>query len=157
MAMSFNPMETAHGSEYSGCRQLSIFLENRVGQLLRLTRLLEGQDVRILGLSVEGTVDCAIVRMVVNDPDLARDLFAQAGFAVSECDLLVVEVPQTRQGILTICSALIGAELNMNYLYPIWSETSSEGRFLAIQVDNLPLAALVLHEKGFNVLAQSEL
>jgi hypothetical protein len=157
MSMSVNPLETAEGGDFAGCRQLSVFLENRIGQLLRLTRLLEGGDVRIVGLSVEGTVDCAICRMIVNDPDAAREMFADAGFAVSECDMLLVQLPPGRQGMLTVCAALIGAEVNMNYLYPVWGSPRLDGHFLAIQVDNLPLAAQVLHEKGFHVVSQNEL
>lgn len=157
MSMSSIPLETAQGGDFEGCRQLSVFLENRVGQLLRLTRLLEGAEICILGLSVEGTVDCAIVRMIVDDPDLAREMFTDAGFAVSECDILLVQLPAGRRGILTVCAALIGAELNMNYLYPVWGSEELEGQFLAIQVDNLSMAAHVLHKRNFRVVAQSDL
>ncbi|MGE3182794.1 MAG: acetolactate synthase [Phycisphaerae bacterium] len=156
MSMSFNPLETAEGSDFPGCRQLSIFLENRVGQLLRLTRLLEEEDIRILGLSVDAAVDYAIVRMVVSDPDAAQDTFVQNGFAVSDCELLIVELPANRRGILNVCAALISAEVNINYVYPIWSD-SSHGQAIAVQVDNLGQASTVLHEKGFRVVSPSEL
>lgn len=154
--MSFSPLETAEGGEFAGCRQLSVFLENRVGQLLRLTRLLDTEQVRILGLSVEGTVDCAIVRMIVSDPDLARDLFVRQGFAISECDMLVVELPEGRRAIMTICAALIGAEVNINYVYPVWADVK-HGQALAVQVDNLAQAVTVLNERGFRIISQSEL
>ncbi len=154
--MDFGPLETAEGSEFSGCRQLSVFLENRLGQLLRLTRLLEHESIRILGLSVEGTIDCAIVRMIVNDPDGAREMFVQNRFAVAECDMLVVELPAGRRGIMAISAALIAGEVNINYLYPIWSDVT-HGQGLAIQVDNLPLATQVLSEKNFRLLEQEEL
>ena len=49
------PFETAEGAEYHGCRQLNIFLENRLGQLLRITRLLDGAIV--FWTFVEGKVD----------------------------------------------------------------------------------------------------
>lgn len=156
MSMSFNPFETAEGSEFPGCRQLSIFLENRLGQLLRLCRLLEGDEIRILGLSVDAAVDYAIVRMVVSDPDAAQDIFTEHGFAVSDCELLIVELPENRRGILTVCAALISAEVNINYVYPIWSD-ESHGQALAVQVDNLGQATTVLTEEGFRVVSPSEL
>ncbi|MDX2199888.1 MAG: acetolactate synthase [Phycisphaerae bacterium] len=156
MSSSVNPLETAHGGDFAGVRQLSIFVENRVGQLLRMTKLLETERVRILGLSVDGKVDCAIVRMIVSDPDAATQMFAESGFPVSECEMLVVGLPQGRRGIMAICAALIGAEININYLYPLWAD-EDRPQSLAIQCENLPLAATVLREKSFTVLTQSDI
>ena len=156
MSRSVNPLETAHGGDFAGVRQLSIFLENRVGQLLRLTKLLESERVRILGVSVDGKVDCAIARMIVNDPDTATQMFADSGFPVSECEMLVVELPVGRRGMMAICAALIGAEININFLYPLWAD-EERPQSLAIQCDNLPLAATVLREKGFTVLSQNDI
>ncbi len=153
--MSLEPLETAEGSEHPCCRQLSVFLENRLGQLLRVTRLMEEQPISILGLSVEGTVDCAILRLVVDDPDAARQLLADSRFAVSECELLVVEVPPGKRGIMSVCAALIGGEVNINYAYTVWLKDAKPG--LAIQVDSLPNAVDVLISKNFRVLDQSDL
>ncbi len=155
--MNLEPLETAEGSEFPCCRQLSVFLENRLGQLLRITRLLENEPIVILGLSVEGTVDCAILRLLVNDPDLARSVLRDAGYAVSESEMLVVEVPPGRRGLMTVCAALIAGEININYVYAVWP-SNDEGRpCVAIQVDNVASAGAVLASKKFRVLDQSEL
>lgn len=152
------PLETLEGSEFPCCRQLSVFLENRLGQLLRLTRVLDGEEVRILALSVEGSVDCAIVRVLVDRPDIAASMLVDSGFAVSSTDVLVVELPPGKRGIIAVCTALISGEVNINYTYPILSTPHNErGPCLAIQVDNPQLAAAVLMAKDFRVLDQSEL
>jgi hypothetical protein len=117
--MALEPLETAHGSEYPCCIQLSVFLENRLGQLLRLTRLFDQDDVHILGIAVETSVDCAIVRLLVDRPDRAREMVTQAGFACTETELLVVELPHGKRAIMTICVALITGEININYTYPL--------------------------------------
>jgi hypothetical protein len=150
------PFETAEGAEYHGCRQLNIFLENRLGQLLRITRLLEAEPIRILGLSVEGKVDCAIVRMLVDDPDAADRMCSEAGFACTESEVLVVELPAGKRAIMTVCAALISAEVNINYVYTAWAR-DEQNPSLVIQVDNLPQAMRVLAHKGFAMLAQDEL
>lgn len=154
--MNIEPLETAEGSEYPTCRQLSIFVENRLGQLLRLTRLLEGEAIRILALSVESSVDCAIVRLIVDDPDAARAIITDGRFAVSESDVLVVELPPGKRGLMTVCAALIAGEINVNYAYPLLA-SKDRGACMVIQVDNLPTAAAVLSSKRFRVLQQSEL
>jgi hypothetical protein len=154
--MSLKPFETAHGAEFHGCRQLNIFLENRLGQLLRVTKLLEPEPIRILGLSIEGKVDCAILRILVDDPEAARKLCQDVGLAYTESEVLVVQLPPGKRGIMTISAALIAAEVNINYAYTAWAGTEQRA-CLAIQVDNLPLALRALVEKGFRVLAQDEL
>lgn len=154
--MNVEPFQTAEGSDYPGCRQLSVFLENRIGQLLRITRLLEGEPVHILGLSVDAAIDCAVVRMLVDDPDTAHQILTDAHFAVAESEILVVELPTHKRGILTVCHALLSGEININYVYTVWPSLERHG-CLAIQVDNIPGAIGVLAQKKFRVLHQSDL
>lgn len=154
--MSIEPLETAQGSEFPLVRQISVFLENRLGQLLRLTKLFERSEVHILAVSVEGSIDCAIVRLIVDDPDTAHDMLREAGFAISETELLVVELPPGKRGMMIVCSALIAGEVNINYTYALLPGANREG-CIAIQVDNPAVAAAVLTEKKFRVLDQSNL
>ena len=104
------------GSDFPHCRQLSVFVENRLGQLLRLTRLFEKDNLSILAVSVEGATECAIVRLLVDSPDAAHEALSDAHFAVTETELLVIELPRGKRGITSICEALIAGEVNMNYL-----------------------------------------
>jgi hypothetical protein len=154
--MSLEPLETASGSDFPLCRQLSVFVENRLGQLLRLTREFEKGDVRILAVSVEGATDCAIVRLLVDDPDTGHEALTNAHFAVSESELLVIELPPGKRGIKSICEALIAGEINMNYIYPLLPD-NRHSACVAIHVDNLPQAAAVLTSRKFRLLDQSEL
>jgi hypothetical protein len=154
--MNVQPFQTAEGSDHPLCRQLSVFLENRVGQLLRIARLLEDEPVHILGLSVDASVDCAIVRLLVDDPDLAHQILSDARFALSESEVLVVPLPAGKRGILEICSALISAEVNINYVYTVWAGEERQP-CLVIQVDDIQGAIPVLQTKKFGVLTQGEL
>jgi hypothetical protein len=154
--MSLEPLETAEGSDYRACRQLTVFLENQVGQLLRIMRLLEGEPIRILGLSADGKVDCALLRMLVDDPDAARRVCSDGRFAVTESEVLVVELPPGKRGIMTVCAALISGEVNVNYAYTAWA-TEEHRPCLVIQVDQLSQACRVLALRKFRVLDQREL
>ncbi len=154
--MNVEPAQTAEGSEYPNCRQLSVFMENRVGQLLRITRLLEDEPVHILGLSADASVECTILRILVDDADLAHQILSDARFAVTETEILVVTLPEGKRGILTVCSALIAAEVNINYLYTGWLPRD-RAPCLAIMVDDVQNAVPVLRAKKFHVLDESEL
>lgn len=154
--MSLEPLETAAGSDFPLCRQLSVFVENRLGQLLRLTRLFENTAVRIVALAVEGATDCAIVRLIVNDPETGLRTLTEGNFAATENELLVVEVPHGERGISSICEALIAGEVNVNYVYPLLAR-DRHGPSVAIQVDNLSQAAAVLASRKIRMIDQSEL
>lgn len=154
--MSLEPLETASGSDYPLCRQLSVFVENRLGQLLRLTRLFEKDDLRILAVSVAGATDCAIVRLLVDDADAGHETLTDAHFAVTESEVLVVELPSGKRGLRSICEALIAGEVNMNYIYPLLPD-NKHGACVAIHVDDLSQAATVLTSRKFRLLDQSDL
>lgn len=154
--MAIEPFETAEKSEFPFCRQLSVFLENRLGQLLRLTRLFDNGEIHIRALSVEGSIDCAIVRLLVDDPDTGREMISNAGFAVTESDVLVVQLPPGKRGLMSVCAALIAGEVNINYVYALLAVEDKPAQ-IAISVDNLVQAARTLAAKKFRVLDQSEL
>ncbi|HUU84264.1 MAG TPA: acetolactate synthase [Phycisphaerae bacterium] len=154
--MSLEPFGTAEAHDSPTVRQLSVFIENRVGQLLQLTRLLEETDIHILGISVVNSLDCAVIRMIVDDPDEAHRRFSDSGFAVSETELLVVSLPPGKRALLGTWTALMAGEVNVNYTYPLL--VRPQGRpAIALQADNPDMAANVLRSKKYDVLGQSDL
>ncbi len=154
--MSLEPFETAEAHETPNVRQLSTFLDNRVGQLLRLTRAFEGTSIRILALTIISSVDCAIVRILVDDVDEAERILRGEGFAVSTAELLVVQMPPGHTGLLTICSALLAAEVNIHYAYPLLDRPNGRPA-LALLVDDVEMSANILRDKKFTVLDESDL
>ncbi|MCP4248450.1 MAG: acetolactate synthase [bacterium] len=154
--MSLEPFETAHAHDYPTVRQLSVFIENRVGQLLRLTRLLDRTEIHILAISVVNSVDCAIIRMIVDDPDDAVAVFREGGFKVSEAELIVVSLPPGKRALLHTWMALLSGEVNIGYTYPLMIQPHGAPA-LAVQIDENEMAIDVLRAKKFVVLDQSDL
>lgn len=154
--MDTEPFETVEAESFPTVTQISVFLVDRVGELLRLTRTLDPSGIHILALSVVNAVDCAVVRMIVDDPEQAADVLRQAGFAISETDLLVVSLPPGKRALAQTWLALLGAEVSIAYTYPLL--TQPKGRpALAVQADNLEYAAENLRRKNFTVLDQADL
>ena len=149
------PFETLEGDEFGTVRQVSVFLENRLGQLLRLTQTLERANVKILALSVVDSVDCAVIRLLLDDPDEALSSLKQAGFAVSVAELLVVRLPPGRRGLLTMWSSLLSSEINIGYAYSLLQ--GKAGSAVAISVDNPEIAADTLTRHHFELLSESDL
>ena len=84
-----------------------------------MVRRFETTDIRIVSLTVVDSADCAIIRLVLSDPERAREIFEQAKLPITESDLLVVELPDGPQPLLQICKALLAAEISIHYAYPL--------------------------------------
>jgi hypothetical protein len=152
------PPATLHGAgfEPTRIRQFTIFLENRVGRLTLLMRALEEHVGSIVALSIEESADSALVRLICADPDLGRDALKAHGFSFSEVDVLAVELPRnSRQPLISLCAALLAAEINIHYAYPLLA--SGRGPALAIYCDDATLASQLLIRKGFTLIGESDL
>ena len=147
---------TDRGRDWPSIRQFAVFLENRVGQLLDVVRRFENTKVRIVALSIIDSADCAIVRLVLSHPEQGREILERAGLAISESDLVVVELPHTAQPLLDICKALLQAEINIHYAYPMMIHPHGRAA-IALHVDNHENAVETLRRIDFQVLTESDL
>src|ERR1700751_5966094 len=138
---------TARGRDWPSVRQFNVFLENRVGALLSVVRRFEATDIRIVSLTVHDLADCAIIRLVLSAPERAREIFEQAKLAVTESDLLVVQLPDGPHPLPRICKALLAAEINIDYAYPLLVGPHG-GAALALRVDDHETAVHTLSKQG---------
>ncbi len=147
---------TKRGLEWPSLRQFAVFMENRVGRLHDLLRLFEGREIRVVALSIANSVDCAFVRLMVSDSDRGREILQLSRFAFSETDLVGVELPDGHQPFVQICIALLQAELNVHYTYPLLYHRRGRGA-IALYVDDVDQALKTLDEKGFNLVTENDL
>src|SRR3989304_6129196 len=154
--MDIQPFETAEANSYPPIRQQSVFIENRVGQLLRLTKLFDQTDIRILAVSVVYSVDCAIVRMILDDPEKAYDVLTQAGFQLSETEFIAVSLPHGKRALLHTWAALLDGEISIHSTYPLLVRPKGCAA-IAVLPDSIEQAIRVLRERNFEVLDQQDL
>jgi hypothetical protein len=147
---------TARGRDWPSVRQFNVFLANRVGALVNVFRCFERSDVRILSMTIIDTADVAILRLVLSHPERAVEILEQAKLMYTESDLLVVQLPDSKQPLLQICKALLAAELNLHYAYPLLVGPAGLPA-LAIHVDNHEIAVQTLESQGFVVFTESDL
>ena len=112
-------LSTLRGRDYPTIRQFTVFLENRVGQLLECVRRFEGSKVRIVALSINDATECAFVRFLLSHPEQGREILERAGLPMIESDLIGVELPDSTQPLLRVCTALLEAEINIVQAYPL--------------------------------------
>lgn len=98
-------------------RQLSIFLENKRGQLSGICKALASAGINISALSLADTADFGIVRMIVDNHESACRTLRDAGFAVSETDVVTVTVPDTPGDMAALTEKLDRAGVDIEYSY----------------------------------------
>lgn len=147
---------TIRGRDWPSLRQFCVFMENRVGGMYDLLRHLERNEIRVIALSVANSVDCAIIRVMVNNTDRAREVFQLSRFAFCESDLVGVELPDDPQPYQRICMALLAAEINISYTYPLLYRRHGRGA-IALYVDDVEMALKILTEKGLVVITENDL
>src|SRR6185436_3541612 len=147
---------TMRGRNYPTLRQFTIFLENRVGQLLEVVRRFEGSRVRIVALSINDATECAFVRLLLSHPEQGLEVLERAGLAMIECDLIGIELPDGPQPLLQVCTALLQAEINIVQAYPLMIRPHGRPG-VVLMVDNIELALETLTSKGFTLITEADL
>lgn len=147
---------TMRGRNYPTIRQFTVFLENRVGQLLEVVRRFEGSKVRIVALSINDATECAFVRFLLSHPEQGREILERAGLAMIESDLVGVELPDSPQPLLQVCTALLQAEINIVQAYPLIIRPHGAPA-VALMVDNIEMAMETLDNKGFVMITEGDL
>jgi hypothetical protein len=147
---------TARGRNWPTLRQFTVFLENRVGQLMEVVRRFDGSRVRIVALSINDSGECAFVRFLLSHPEQGREILERAGLALIESDLIGVELPDQGQPLLRICTALLQAEVNIIQAYPILARPRGRPA-VALMVDNTEMGLETLAAKGFTMITEGDL
>ncbi len=134
--------------------QFSVFLDMRVGRMLELLETFQGHALELAALSVVDATDHAVVRVLTSRSELARRLLERHDLPYSEANVIVTEV--TRQQTLgDVCTALLNAELNIHYMYPLIVRPRGHAA-IALHVDDYILAGQVLRRQHFTLLAEND-
>lgn len=136
-------------------RQFSIFADNKVGRLSDIIMMLASRDIHIMSVCTVDTTDDAIIRLIVDYWEQARSLFDEHGFAYSMNEVIVAEI-LTEQQIKEVTCALVQAEINIHYIYPLLTRPQGKSG-LVIRLEDNELATDILTQKGIPVLDHHEI
>jgi hypothetical protein len=124
--------------------------------LLEVIRLFHGSKVKIVGLTISDSADCSILRLVLSHPEQGREILGLNKLAFAENELLVAELPTGPQSLVELCTALLQAEINIHYAYPLI--VHPRGRCaVAMHIDSIEEASAALHGMGFEILCEADL
>ncbi|MEM6601902.1 MAG: acetolactate synthase [Verrucomicrobiota bacterium] len=134
--------------------QFSVFMENKVGRLLEIIKLLGERNIHVMAMTTQDTTDSAILRMVVDDPEAARHLMLEHAIAHTETEVLVVELSGPME-VSQLLSLILQAEINIHYTYSFINRPRGRGA-IVIHLEDIELATQALTRQSARVLLQSD-
>ena len=136
--------------------QISVFLENRIGQLAEITKLLADAGVDIRALSIAETADYGLARMIVDDSHKASSILLQHGDILSMTPVWAVEVPDRPGGLAEVLGVLADANVDVEYMYSLF--THREGNaYMVMRVSDDPRFLSALGDRRIKLMTKEEL
>ena len=134
-------------------KQLSVFLENKSGRLTQVTEILGRAGINLSAMCIADSSDFGILRCIVSDPDRARKVLRDEGFAVKTTDVIGFTCPNTSGALSTIMRCLSDRGVFIEYLY---SFNSGDIANVVIRPTDLPTCERVLEENNVQFINTSD-
>jgi len=136
-------------------KQLSVFVQNEIGSLAGVTTVLKDNMINLRAIASFDTPEFAILRMVVDQPEKAKTLLNENGFAVKMSEAVAVELEDKPGELDRMLQTIAAAKLGINYIYSIVVR-SGKIPLMVINTENLEKTAVVLEQNGFIVAEQED-
>ena len=137
-------------------KQISVFLENRSGQLAELTQLLASQNVDIRAISIAETSDYGVARMIVDDCQKASSILLSHGDILSMTPVWAVKVPDRPSGLAEVLAVLAQNHIDVEYMYSLF--THREGNaYMVMRVSDDPKFLSALGDRKIKLMTKEEL
>jgi hypothetical protein len=136
--------------------QISVFLENRTGQLSEITRLLAENHVDIRAISIAESSDYGLARMIVDDSYKASQILLSHGDILSMTPVWAVEVPDRPSGLADMLAVLAQYHVDVEYMYSLFA--GKDGRaYMVLRISDEAAFAKAVKEAGITVVGNEEL
>ncbi len=136
--------------------QISIFLENRAGQLAEITRLLADNHINLRALNIAETKDYGVLRLIVDDAEKATAALLETGCILSMTPVMAVVVPDVAGGLAEVLDVLAEGNIDVEYMYSMFPAADGKACMVFRLKDEATFASL-LKAHGLHVATKTEL
>ena len=132
-------------------KQISVFLENKSGRLVRVAQVLGDAGINIRGVSIADTSDFGILRLIVDQPDKAIAELKDKGVMATVTEVIAMEIPDVPGGLAKILAYLQDAGINIEYLYS-FIEKPTNNALIMMRVERIAEALEVLKKNNVPIV-----
>lgn len=137
-------------------RQISVFVENQPGSMMRVTSVLTEAHVNIRAISTFDTPEFSIMRLVVDEPELAKESLTGKGFVTRISDVIGVELKDEKGNLNQMLKILADGQINVNYIYSFVIR-EEKAPVMIFHTDDFEKAAQVLRSADVKLIEEAEL
>ena len=136
-------------------KQLTIFVENKKGSLVNITKTLAENNVNMRALSIADTEDFGILRLIVDNNDVATKALQDAGYLIKMTDVVGVKIGDQPGKLSKALEVLDEADINMEYLYAFMARTEKHA-YVVLRVADNDAAEKALENAGFHMITDAD-
>jgi len=136
--------------------QISVFLENRAGQLAELTRLLADNGVDLRAISIAETTDYGVVRMIADDDQKASAVLLSHGAILSVTPVWAVEVPDQAGGLASLLEVLAANHVSVEYMYSLFTHKDGMA-YMVLRISDEETFLKVAKDNNIRIMTEAEL
>ena len=136
--------------------QISVFLENKAGQLADITGILSDNQVNMRAINIAETADYGVLRLIVDDATKASSILLEQGFILTMTPVVGVAVPDTPGGLSKVLSVISTAGIDVEYMYSVFGQRDGQACMIFRVADTDGLTA-VLEKSGIRAIAGEDL
>lgn len=135
-------------------KQLSVFIENKVGRLESVTEILSVHNINVASFSLADTSEYGMLRMIVSNPEEGRRILKEEGFSAKLTEVIAVKIAQKPGTLHEVLKILFEAGLSVEYMYTL--ATAGKDTSIIMKLSNLNHALEVLTVNGYEVCTDQE-
>ena len=136
--------------------QISVFLENKAGQLADITGILSDNQVNMRAINIAETADYGVLRLIVDDAAKASSILLEQGFILTMTPVVGVAVTDTPGGLSKVLSVISTAGIDVEYMYSVFGQKDGQACMIFRVADTDGLVA-VLAREGIATVAGEDL
>lgn len=136
--------------------QISVFLENKAGQLADITNILSENQVNMRAINIAETADYGVLRLIVDDPARASSILLEHGFILTMTPVVGVAVSDAPGGLSKVLGVISHAEIDVEYMYSVFGQKDGLACMIFRVADSDELTS-VLEKNGISTIAGEEL
>ena len=134
-------------------KQLSIFIENQSGTLIRVLELLGKAHIQMIACTIADTAECGIFRIICSEPDRACSELKAAGVAVTISEVFAIEMNDRPGGAADAVKAFSNAGIEITYMYAFLLDGKG---IMIIRTDETEKAREVIKSQGLPYLCEKD-
>ena len=134
--------------------QLSIFIENRSGTLIKVLDALKAANIQIIASTIADTAEYGIYRLICSEPMRACEELKKAGVAVALSDVFALEIDDQPGCATEVVKTFSEAGISIAYLYSFLLRGKG---ILLFRTDNTELAVKIIRENNLRSISEENL